>query len=188
MERRGGSGQGARLQHGHAGRPVEDHRSRRGVRHLRQLRRARPRPDRQDPRQDRPATKHTTTRPDYTASADDNAIIDGISGSDTSLGWVGFAFAEENKDKVQEIQVSKDPNGTCVSPDATTIADGSYPLSRSLYLYVNKAKAAANPALAAYVDYYLADGTISKVLETVPYVNLPTETLAATRATWDAAK
>ena len=134
------------------------------------------------------ATKHTTTRPDYTASADDNAIIDGISGSDTSLGWVGFAFAEENKDKVQEIQVSKDPNGTCVSPDATTIADGSYPLSRSLYLYVNKAKAAANPALAAYVDYYLADGTISKVLETVPYVNLPAETLAATRATWDAAK
>jgi phosphate transport system substrate-binding protein len=135
-----------------------------------------------------PATKHTTTRPDYTASADDNAIIDGISGNDTSLGWVGFAFAEENKDKVQEIKVSKDPNGTCVSPDATTIADGSYPLSRSLYLYVNKAKAAANPALASYVDYYLADGTISKVLETVPYVNLPAETISATRATWEASR
>ena len=129
-----------------------------------------------------------TTRPDYTASANDNAIIDGISGSDTSLGWVGFAFAEENKDKVQEIQVSKDPNGTCVSPDAATIADGTYPLSRSLYLYVNKAKAASNPAVAAFVDYYLADGTISTVLQTVPYVNLPADTLAATRAAWDAAK
>ena len=129
-----------------------------------------------------------TTRPDYTASANDNAIIDGISGSDTSLGWVGFAFAEENEDKVQEIQVSKDPNGTCVSPDAATIADGSYPLSRSLYLYVNTDKAAANPAVAGYVDHYLAEGTISTVLQTVPYVNLPAETLAATRATWDATK
>ena len=131
---------------------------------------------------------HTTTRPDYTASANDNAIIDGISGSDTSLGWVGFAFAEENKDKVQEIQVSKEPNGTCVAPDTATISDGSYPLSRSLYIYVNKAKAAANPAVASYVDYYLADGTISKVLETVPYVNLPADALAETAATWSAAK
>ena len=87
-----------------------------------------------------------TTRPDYTASANDNTIIEGIAASDTSLGWVGFAFAEENSDKVTEIQVSKDPNGTCVAPTAETIADGSYPLSRSLYIYVNKAKAAANPA------------------------------------------
>jgi phosphate transport system substrate-binding protein len=135
-----------------------------------------------------PATKHTTTRPDYTASANDNAIIDGIAGSDTSLGWVGFAFAEENKDKVAEIGISKDPNGTCIKPDTATISDGSYPLSRSLYIYVNKAKAAANPAVVGYVDYYLADGTISKVLETVPYVNLPADVLAQTASTWAAAK
>ncbi len=130
----------------------------------------------------------TITRPDYTASANDNAIIDGIAGSDTSLGWVGFAFAEENKDKVQEIKISKDVNGTCVAPDATTIADGSYPLSRSLYIYVNKAKAVANPAIGAYVTYYLAEGTISKVLETVPYVNLPAATLTASRDAWAAVK
>jgi len=132
--------------------------------------------------------KHTTTRPDYTASANDNAIIDGISGSDTSLGWVGFAFAEENKDKVAELGVAKDANGTCVKPSTETISDGSYPLSRSLYIYVNKAKAAANPAVVSYVDYYLADGTISKVLETVPYVNLPADVLAETASTWNAAK
>ena len=98
---------------------------------------------------------------------------------------MGFAFAEENKDKVQEIGVSKDANGTCVAPSAETIADASYPLSRGLYVYVNKAKAAENPAVAAYVDYYLADGTIDGVLETVPYVSLPADELAATRATWD---
>ena len=77
-----------------------------------------------------------------------------------SLGWVGFAFAQENKDKVKELGVAKEPNGTCVEPTAETIADGTYPISRSLYIYVNKAKAVDNPAVAAYVDYYLADGTI----------------------------
>ena len=70
---------------------------------------------------------------------------------------------------------------TCVSPTADTIADGSYPMSRTLYIYVNKAKAADNPAVKAYVDYYLTDGTISKVLETVPYVNLPADALAQSR-------
>ena len=64
--------------------------------------------------------------------------------------------------------------------------DGSYPISRPLFIYVNKAKAAANPAVADYVDFYLAEGTIAKVLETVPYVNLPAAELDATRAAWDA--
>jgi phosphate transport system substrate-binding protein len=128
------------------------------------------------------------TRPDYTASANDNAIIDGIAGSDTSLGWVGFAFAEDNKDKVGEIAIAKEANGTCVAPTPETIADGSYPLSRPLFIYVNKAKAAENAAIGAYVDFYLAEGTISEVLETVPYVNLAPDALAETRAAWDAAK
>jgi phosphate transport system substrate-binding protein len=135
-----------------------------------------------------PETKHTTTRPDYAASANDNTIIEGITTSPASLGWVGFAFAEENKDKVAEIQVSKDPNGTCVAPTAETIADGSYPLSRTLYIYVNKAKAKENPAIVGFVDFYLREGTISTVLETVPYVNLPADKLTESRSTWDSSK
>ena len=122
-------------------------------------------------------TQDATTRPDYTASANDNAIIEGIAGSDTSLGWVGFAFAEENLDKVRLINVSEEPNGTCVEPTADTIASGEYPIARDLYIYVNKAKAAENPAVVDYVDFYLAEGTIAKVLETVPYVNLPADAL-----------
>ena len=126
------------------------------------------------------------TRPDYTSSANDNVIIEGITGSPTSFGWVGLAFAEENADKVKELEVSKDPNGTCVAPSAETVSDGTYPVSRPLFIYVNKAKAAANPAVVEYVDFYLAEGTISKVLETVPYVNLPAEELAATQSAWAA--
>ncbi len=131
--------------------------------------------------------KHTLTRPDYVASPNDNTIIEGIA-TPGSLGWVGFAFAEENAGTVKELGVSKEPNGTCVSPSAETIADGTYPISRTLYIYVNKAKAASNPAVSAYVDYYLADGTISTALETVPYVNLPADKLAATVAAWGAAE
>ncbi len=129
-----------------------------------------------------------TTRPDYVASANDNAIIEGITGSSSSLGWVGFAFAEENEDTVKELGVAAEAGGECITPTAETIADGSYPISRTLYIYVNKAKAAENPAVAAYIDYYLAEGTISTVLETVPYVNLPADVLAESRAAWDAGK
>jgi phosphate transport system substrate-binding protein len=126
------------------------------------------------------------TRPDYTSSGNDNVIIEGIQGNPTSLGWVGLAFAEENADTVREIPVSADANGTCVEPNAETVSDGSYPISRPLFIYVNKAKAAENAAVSAYVDFYLTEGTISSVLETVPYVNLPAEELDATRAAWDA--
>ena len=89
---------------------LDDHRPRRGVRHVRQLRRARPR--RRSRRRATRSTRRPGTRPPAPTTprrANDNAIIDGIAGSDTSLGWVGFAFAEENKDKVKEIQVSQGP-------------------------------------------------------------------------------
>ncbi len=130
--------------------------------------------------------QESATRPDYVASANDNAIIAGVSGSANSLGWVGFAYAQENKATIKELAVAKEPNGTCVAPTDATIADGTYPLSRSLYIYVNNAKAANNPAVTSYVDYYLADGTISAVLETVPYVELPASELDATRTAWGA--
>ena len=131
-------------------------------------------------------SQEDTTRPDYTASANDNAIIEGIAGNDTSLGWVGFAFAEENLDKVRLINVAAEANGTCVEPTPDTIASGEYPIARDLFIYVNKAKAAENPALVSYVDFYMAEGTIAKVLETVPYVNLAPEALAESRSAWDA--
>jgi len=128
-----------------------------------------------------------TTRPDYTASANDNAIIEGIAGTPSSLGWVGFAYYEENLDKVKAIGISKDPNGTCVEPTAETIAAGQYPISRDLYIYVNDEKAKANAAIPAWVDFYLADGTIDGILETVPYVPLKPEALKASQDAWAAA-
>jgi phosphate transport system substrate-binding protein len=122
------------------------------------------------------------TRPDYQASPDDNIIIQGIQGSSTSLGWVGYAFARDAADvKVLEV----DAGDGCVAPTDETIADGSYPIARPLFLYVNVDKAAENPALAAYVDHYLSEEGIAAVSE-VGYVELAEDDLEALRTTWDA--
>ncbi len=130
-----------------------------------------------------PEDQVETTRTDYDASPDDNVIIQNIEASDTSLGWVGFAFAEEAGDAVKELGVAAEPGGECVTPDAETIADGSYPLSRSLYIYVNSANAEENSAVSGYVDFYLEN--LTEFVEATGYVPLPDEQASATTAAWE---
>jgi phosphate transport system substrate-binding protein len=125
-----------------------------------------------------------TTRPDYSSSKEDNIIIQGVEGSPTSFGWVGFAFAEEASDTVREIAVATEVGGECIEPTTETIADGSYPLSRPLFIYVSAAAAEDNQAVADYVDFYLSDEGIVAVSE-VGYVELPEDLLEATRTTWN---
>lgn len=122
-------------------------------------------------------------RPGYTASADDNVIIEGISGADTSLGWVGFAFFEENADAVKALEV--DGGDGCVAPTAETIASNEYPISRDLFIYVNTDRATENTTLVEFVDYYLSDEGIAAV-EEAGYVPLTTESLEESRAAWEA--
>jgi phosphate transport system substrate-binding protein len=95
---------------------------------------------------------------------------------------VGFAFAHEAENvKVLEV----DGGNGCVAPTPETIADGSYPISRPLYIYVNRAKAAEKPAVAAWVDHYLSDEGITAVSD-VGYVELSADALEATRERWAA--
>jgi len=124
-------------------------------------------------------------RPDYQASANDNVIIDGIAGSDTSLGWVGYAFYVQNSDVVKEIEVAAGTGSDCVPASDETIASGEYPLQRSLYIYVNRAKAAESEALRSYVDLYLSETGLVDVVSQVGYVALPQERRDATRSTWE---
>src|SRR5919106_5195544 len=132
-----------------------------------------------------PEEQVETTRPDYQASANDNVIIDGIADSESSFGWVGFSFFDQNADVVKAFEI--DGGGGCVAPSFDTIADGSYPLSRSLYIYVNNEKAQQSEALQAYVDYYLSDEGLQTAVERVAYVPLPDERIEATRSTWEGA-
>jgi phosphate transport system substrate-binding protein len=133
-----------------------------------------------------PEEQWETTRPDYQASANDNVIIDGIAGSDTSLGWVGFSFFEQNQDVVKALEI--DGGEGCVTPSFDSISDGSYPLSRSLYIYVNNAKAAESEALSAFVDFYVTDTGVRTAVEEVAYVVLPDDRIEATRAAWEGAR
>ncbi len=126
-----------------------------------------------------------TTRNDYTQSPNDNVIVEGIEASDTSLGWVGYAFYEAEQERMKALGV--DAGEGCVVPSAETIADGSYPFSRSLYIYVSKNAMAENPAVASFVDIYLSADGIAQVAE-AGYVNLPDDRQAAAQAAWDAAK
>ncbi len=129
-------------------------------------------------------------RIDYTPSPNDNVIIEGIGANPTSLGWVGFAFVEENLDTVRPLQV--DGGGGCVEPTPETIQSGDYPISRDLYIYVDASKAESNPAIAGYVDFYLSQLGEGGVVGTdaaagqVPYVPLSADDLAATQEVWDA--
>jgi phosphate transport system substrate-binding protein len=123
------------------------------------------------------------TRPDYQSSANDNVIIQGMEGSDGAFGWVGFAYAEANASGVKILGV--DGGDGCVSPSRDTIADGSYPLSRSLYIYVNTDKAKANPAVKSFVDFYLQG--VKDFVSQAGYVDLPDTDIQATQQAWTAA-
>jgi len=126
-------------------------------------------------------------RPDYTASPNDNVIIEGIAANNTSLGWVGYAFVEENLDKIKPLKV--DAGKGCIEANTATISSGEFPIARALYIYVNKAKAEANAALASFVDFYMSEaglGLIGSGAGQVPYVSLAAADIEATRAVWAA--
>ncbi|MBX3030754.1 MAG: substrate-binding domain-containing protein [Chloroflexi bacterium] len=125
------------------------------------------------------------TRPDYQASANDLTIVEGVAGTvdaPDTLGWVGFAFVEENLDRIKPLAV--DGGAGCIEPTYDVISDGTYPISRPLFIYVNTTKAAEKPELAAFVDYYLAPGVIESVLQTVPYVGLSAEETQVAADAW----
>lgn len=124
--------------------------------------------------------QEATTRSTYSPSADDNVILSGITSSDTSLGWVGFAFANEATGaKLLEV----DGGDGCAAANAETIASNEYPISRNLYIYVNNPKAAESPALTAFVDFYVTTG-LDEAVAAVGYVALADDSKAEVAAGW----
>lgn len=131
-----------------------------------------------------PEDEAASLRTDYQSSPDDNVIISAMEGSDTPLGFVGYAFAEGAGEAVKLLDI--DGGEGCVTPSRDTIADGSYPLSRTLYIYVNTGNVATNPALQAYVDFYMTETGLVEAVTAVSYVELPAELIAASQAAWAA--
>jgi phosphate transport system substrate-binding protein len=97
------------------------------------------------------------SRPDYTASADDNVLIQGIGGDKGSLGYFGYAYYQESKDKLKLLGI--DSGSGCVKPSPISIPSGEYtPLSRPLFIYVNTDSYKNKPAVKRLVDFYMIHG------------------------------
>ena len=97
------------------------------------------------------------SRADYTASEDDNVLIQGINGDRNALGYFGFAYYAENADKLKLLGV--DSGSGCVVPSIETIASGEYsPLSRPLFIYVNRERLEQRDELRAFVEFYMEVG------------------------------
>ena len=77
-------------------------------------------------------------RTDYTASEDDNVLVQGLKGQRNSWGYFGFAYFKENKAALKAVKVAEKP-GACVEPSDQSVVSGEYPLSRPLFIYVKKA-------------------------------------------------
>jgi phosphate transport system substrate-binding protein len=114
------------------------------------------------------------SRPDYTASENDNALVRGVVADKGALCYFGIAYYAENKDELKLLGVKAD--GECVVPTEATVRDGTYaPLSRPLMIYVNK-KSLERPEVAEFVKFYLANA--GKAATEVGYVPVNDEVAA----------
>ncbi|WP_344171112.1 PstS family phosphate ABC transporter substrate-binding protein [Pilimelia columellifera] len=108
------------------------------------------------------------SRTDYTASEQDNVLVQGVSGEKGGIGYFGFSYFEENADKLTAIQV--DGGAGCVAPTLETAQTNTYkPLSRPLFIYVSD-KGAAKPQVKAFIDFYIE--RIDEIVKEVKFVPL----------------
>lgn len=116
--------------------------------------------------------KAKESRSDYTPSEDDNVLVQGVNGDKNSLGYFGYAYYSDNQDKVKLVAIADgDDASTAVLPSNETILNGTYkPLSRPLFIYVNK-KSFEKPQVREFVKYYIAKG--QDYVKEVQYIQLP---------------
>lgn len=119
--------------------------------------------------------KAKATRGDFTASEDDNVLVQGVARDVGGLGYFGFAYFIENKDKLAAVSVA-DSGKSPVAPSVESVVNGTYqPLARPIFIYVN-AKAAERPEIKEFVDFYMKNG--EKLTKEVKYVPLPPKAYA----------
>jgi phosphate transport system substrate-binding protein len=119
--------------------------------------------------------KAKSSRGDFTASEDDNVLVQGVANDRNALGYFGFAYYIENQNKLKAvpIETAKGP----VGPSPKTVEDGTYqPLSRPIFIYVSKKSLDSKPEVKEFVDFYLKNA--AKLVKDVKYVALPPKAYA----------
>lgn len=117
------------------------------------------------------------SRSDYSASEDDNVLVQGVEGDLFSLGYFGYAYYEENQDRLKALGV--DAGSGCVLPAPETVTSNEYPISRPLFIYVSRS-ALERPEVHAFVSFYLDNA--AELVPQVGYVALEPDAYESARA------
>lgn len=113
--------------------------------------------------------KAKASRGDYTASEDDNVLVQGVESNKNALGYFGFAYYSAHRERMRAVGIKHE--GRAVLPSIETVIDGSYqPLSRPLFIYV-KDSSAQRPEVRKFIEFYLTQGP--KLVQEVGFVPLP---------------
>jgi phosphate transport system substrate-binding protein len=117
--------------------------------------------------------KSKSSRGDFTASEDDNVLVQGVAGDVNAIGYFGYAYYAENQNKLKALPIVEKDGKPAVSPSEATVLNGTYqPLARPIFIYVN-VKATAKPEVKKFVDFYM--GNAAKMAKEVKYVPLPAD-------------
>jgi phosphate transport system substrate-binding protein len=115
--------------------------------------------------------KSKASRGDFTASEDDNVLVQGVSRNKNALGFFGYAYFHENADKLKAVPIMEKAGGKAIPPSLETVIAGTYqPLARPIFIYVSD-KALKKAEVKEFVEYYLTHG--AKLSKEVGYVPLP---------------
>jgi phosphate transport system substrate-binding protein len=115
--------------------------------------------------------KSKSSRGDYTASEDDNVLVQGVSTDKNALGYFGYAYYAENKDKLKAVPIVDPKTGKAVPPSEETVMDASYnPLARPVFIYVST-RSLQKPEVRKFVEFYLANA--ADLARDVKYIPLP---------------
>ena len=115
--------------------------------------------------------KSKSSRGDFTASEDDNVLVQGVAGDVNAIGYFGYAYYAENTNKLKALPIVEKEGKPAVSPSAETVIAGTYqPLARPIFIYVNT-KSLAKPEVKKFIDFYMLNG--AKLAKEVKYVPLP---------------
>jgi phosphate transport system substrate-binding protein len=117
--------------------------------------------------------KAKSSRGDFTASEDDNVLVQGVSSDPNALGYFGYAYYAGNKAKLKAVPIVNPQTKKPVGPSEDSVLKGTYvPLSRPIFIYVSK-KSLQKPAVQQFVQFYLKNG--ADMAQEVKYVPLPAD-------------
>jgi phosphate transport system substrate-binding protein len=118
--------------------------------------------------------KEHSSRGDFTASEDDNVLVQGLSGDVNALGFFGLAYYLENKSRLKAVAIKMNDESKAVEPSVEAARDGTYqPLSRPIFIYVSRKSVEVRPQVQKFVEFYLDKNNALKLVKEVGYVPLP---------------